>query len=146
MKKSLVNQCVMTFTLLMLTGCATLSLTDRIACLHDEAKGQQLYFMDLPTANNPISDQMMVAAIAMNPDLPSVRDLVLILKANNGQAIGVTSQNDAITAATIKSALSQMNGVKSNVKLLYFGKSDYIPELSELAKSVGVDFEGLSCK
>jgi hypothetical protein len=69
--------------------------------------------------------------------------ITTLLKNPDGKDFGVIGNNDTVTAATIEIALKNMEGIKSFSKMYFAGNKQYFPKLNELAKSVGVEFEGI---
>jgi hypothetical protein len=100
--------------------------------------------MEVPSANNAISNQIIVASIQAGADATAVVDLVEILKGPNAKPIAILGDNDAVTAATIESSLKRLQGFKPKAKLYFVGEADYGQALKVQADAAGVNFEAVS--
>lgn len=99
--------------------------------------------MAVPSANNFISNQMMIASIKAGADATAVVDLVAILKGPNTKPIAVLGDNDAVTAATIEAVLKRLQGFKPSAKLYFVGGASYGQSLKAQADAAGVSFEAV---
>jgi len=149
MKKTI--SLVLTLLITMLTGCATPSGTgnaplsatqSRLAAL-TKVKNDVSLIKEVPSANNAISNQIMVASIKAGADATAVVDLVAILKGPNTKPIAVIGDNDAVTAATIEAALKRLQGFKPSAKLYFVGETSYGQALKAQADAAGVNFEAV---
>lgn len=149
MKKTI--SLVLTLLITMLTGCATPSGTgnaplsatqSRLAAL-TKVKNDVSLIKEVPSANNAISNQIMVASIKAGADATAVVDLVAILKGPNTKPIAVIDDNDAVTAATIEAALKRLQGFKPSAKLYFVGETSYGQALKAQADAAGVNFEAV---
>lgn len=134
------------FFIAMLTGCATPSGTAkaRFSAL-TKVKNDVPLVMEIPSANNAISNQMLVSSIkaGIGDDGPAVVNLVAILKDTNTKSIAVIGDNDAVTAATIEAALKRLKGFKSSAKLYFVGEASYGQALKVQADAAGISFEAV---
>jgi len=146
------NFIIFTLLIAMLTGCATplgtgkaplSGIQSRLAAL-SKAKYDVSLIMEVPSANNAISNQIMVASIQAGADATAVVDLVAILKGPNAKPIAVLGDNDAVTAATIEAALKRLQGFKPSAKLYFVGETSYGQALKAQADAAGVNFEAVS--
>lgn len=128
----------------MLTSCATPSGTAKLGAL-TKAKNDVSLVMEVPSANNPISNQMIVSSIkaGLGDDGPAVVDLVKILKDSNTKSIAVLGDNDAVTAATIEAALKRLQGFKPSAKLYFVGEASYGQAIKAQADAAGINFEAV---
>jgi hypothetical protein len=144
---------ILTLLVAMLAGCATPSGTgkaslsatqSRLAAL-TKVKNDVSLIMEVPSANNAISNQIMVSSIkaGLGDDGPAVVDLVAILKDPNTKSIAVLGDNDAVTAATIEAALKRLQGFKPSAKLYFVGETSYGQALKAQADAAGVNFEAV---
>lgn len=125
------------------TGNASLSATQsRLAAL-TKVKNDVSLIMEVPSANNAISNQIMVSSIKAGADATAVVDLVAILKGPNTKPIAVLGDNDAVTAATIEAALKRLQGFKPSAKLYFVGETSYGQALKAQADAAGVNFEAV---
>lgn len=142
------------FFIAMLTGCATPSGTgnaplsatqSRLGAL-TKVKNDVSLVMEIPSANNAISNQIMVSSIkaGIGDDGPSVVNLVAILKDPNTKSIAVLGDNDAVTAATIEAALKRLKGFKLSAKLYFVGETSYGQALKAQADAAGINFEAVA--
>jgi hypothetical protein len=150
MKKTI--SLVLTLLITMLTGCATpsgtgnapLSATQSRLVALTKVKNDVSLIMEVPSANNAISNQIIVASIQAGADATAVVDLVEILKGPNAKPIAILGDNDAVTAATIESSLKRLQGFKPKAKLYFVGEADYGQALKVQADAAGVNFEAVS--
>lgn len=142
---------ILSLLIAMLTGCATLSGTgnaplsathSRLAAL-TKVKNDVSLIMEVPSANNAISNQIMVASIKAGADATAVVDLVAILKGPNTKPIAVIGDNDAVTTVTIEAALKRLQGFKPSAKLYFVGETSYGQALKAQADAAGVNFEAV---
>ena len=135
----------------MLPGCAThpglgkapsTGTQFRLAAL-SKIKNDVSLIMEMPSANNAISNQVMVASIKAGVDAIAVVDLVAIFKGPNTKPIAVIGDNDAITAATIEAALKRLQGFQPSAKFYFVGEASYGQSLKAHADAVGVSFEAV---
>ena len=135
----------------MLPGCATHPGTgkapstgtqSRLAAL-SKIKNDVSLIMEIPSANNAISNQIMVASIKAGVDATAIVDLAAILKGPNIKPIAVIGDNDAVTAASIEAALKRLQGFKPSAKLYFVGEASYGQSLKAQADAVGVSFEAI---
>lgn len=149
MKKTI--SLVLTLLITMLTGCATpsgtgnapLSATQSRLVALTKVKNDVSLIMEVPSANNAISNQIMVASIKAGADATAVIDLVAILQGPNTKPIAVIGDNDAVTAATIEAALKRLQGFKPSAKLYFVGETSYGQALKAQADAAGVNFEAV---
>jgi len=99
--------------------------------------------MEVPSANNAISNQIMIASIKAGVDSTAVVDLVAILKGSNTKPIAVIGDNDAVTAATIEASLKQLQGFRPSAKLYFVGEASSGQALKAQAEAAGVNFEAV---
>ena len=136
----------------MLTGCATSSGTGKTPLSGTQSrlialtkiKNDVSLVMEVPSANNAISNQIMVASIKAGADGTAVVDLVAILKGSNTKPIAVIGDNDAVTAATIEASLKRLQGFKPSAKLYFVGEASYGHALKAQADAAGVNFEAVA--
>lgn len=137
------------FFIAMLTGCATPSGTAKATQSRLDAltkvKNDVSLVMEIPSANNAISNQIMVSSIkaGLGDDGPAVVNLAAILKAPNTKSIAVLGDNDAVTAATIEAALKRLKGFKPSAKLYFVGEASYGQALKAQADAAGINFEAV---
>ncbi|GAB1234671.1 hypothetical protein [Ferrigenium sp. UT5] len=136
---------ILTLLIAMLIGCTTLSGTgnaplsatqSRLAALA-KVKNDVSLIMEVPSANNAISNQIMVTSIKAGADATAVVNLVAILKGPNTKPIAVIGDNDAVTAATIEAALKRLQGFKPSAKLYFVGETSYVHALKVQADAEG---------
>lgn len=133
---------------IFLTGCATTpsasssqGMSARVSAFTKKINDKSAVFVVVPSANNAISNGMMVASIKGGADTAPVMQLVSMLKNPNSKPIAVTSDSDAIAAATIESAISKLNGYKPAAKVYYVGDASYGADLKATADAAGVKLE-----
>jgi hypothetical protein len=134
-----------------LTGCATqpkITLTEQKMrmvgpLLNVKASGVGSLIMEVPSANNFISNQMIVASLKAGVRSNAVEDLVEMLKRPKSLHIAVMSDSDGVAAATIERVLKDIQGANPESKLYFVGEASYVPALSMLANTAGVRFEGI---
>lgn len=139
---------MMAFTALLISGCATQNsvntnegLNSRIKALEVKSGGQDALIVVVPSANNAISDAMMLAAIKGGTQSNAVQTLTGMLKKEGGKPIAVMGDHDGITAATIESAMDNLQGTRSTAKVFFIGDSSYGPELKKKADTLGILLE-----
>lgn len=144
MKRSISFVLILLIT--MLTSCATPSGTakSRFSAL-TKVKNDVSLVMEIPSANNAISNQIMVSSMkaGIGDDGPPVVNLAAILKDPNTKSIAVLGDSDAVTAATIEAALKRLQGFKSSAKLYFVGEAGYGQALKAQADAAGINFEAV---
>jgi ABC-type uncharacterized transport system substrate-binding protein len=130
-----------------LAGCASLgdsgSAKGKMEKLASTIKAKTLYVVVIPSANNIVSNQMVVMVMKAGGNNPHVDQLVALLTKPGGNPVGVTGDSDAVVAATIGAALKRIEKGKSTVALYYAGDESYIAELAEQAGQAGMTFKGI---
>lgn len=128
----------------LLAACATPSrpvrpLGDELAgCI--KATGQsQAYLLDVPAPNNAVSTQMAIATLEMGGS-SSVDELVRLLKGAQVKALAVTGASDALTAATLRTALGRLPARTDPVatSVCFAGDARYAADLRTAAQRAGV--------
>lgn len=136
----------------LLAGCATPSSTSSSLNAQQEKRmnafiakmaGRGGLVMVIPSSNNFISNQMIIASIKTGADVTAVVNLVKMLKQPKTEPIAVIGDNDAVTAATIEASLKRLQGFKPSAKLYFVGEASYGEVLQAQADAAGVNFEAI---
>lgn len=138
-----------TFIALLVSGCATQNSVDtpegmnsRIKALTDfQPDSRSTLVIVVPSADNAISNAIMLASIKGGAQTSAVESLSGILKKGGDKAVAVTGDHDGITAATIDSAMNSLKGARSTVRLFFIGDASYGPELKKKADALGIQFK-----
>lgn len=105
-----------------------------------KATGQsKAYLLDVPAPNNAVSTQMAIATLDLGGS-SSVDELVRLLKGGQVKALAVTGKSDALTAATLRTALGRLPARTDPVAtaVCFGGDAQYSAELRTAAQRAGV--------
>ena len=141
-------------TLVLLSGCANLGeqaeankLVEQrqLAAIVAKAGKSRPLITDVPSANNFISDQMMVVSLKTGGSSNSVEALLKVLQQSPAATIAVTGKSSNVTAATVEAALKRLAPVPANSKtvLLFVGDAAYAENLKSAAALSGIKLETL---
>ena len=141
-------------TLILLTGCANLSgqaeaskLAEQkqLAAIVAKAGKSQVLITDIPSANNFISDQLIVASLKAGTMSSSAQALLKVLQQAPAATIAVTGKSSDVTAATVEAALKRLAPVPANSQtvLLFVGDVAYTEKLRLAAAPSGIKLETL---
>lgn len=114
MKTKLIRFYIVSILLLLFTACATdrtsASLTEtekQMNHIYAATKVKTIYFIDVPSPNNIISEKIAVATMALEGS-KAVDALDAFLKKNALVHIGIIGKSQAINVATVKQSLKNM--------------------------------------
>jgi hypothetical protein len=135
------------FSLGFLSGCAGIgsqssqssSLNQKMAACMAATKQSNLLAIEVPAANNFISNKMAAATLRMGGS-NTVNTLVEVLSQPTRLPLAVIGANDEVTAATLELALRKLApGVnRSKQPLCFAGDPQYEAQLKAAAEAVGV--------
>lgn len=141
-------------TLAMLSGCANLGAQAeanklieqrQLAAIVEKAGKSQVLITDVPSANNSISDQMIVASLKSGVSSNSVDALLKVLQQSPAAMVAVTGKSGKVTAATVEAVLKRLAPLPANSQtvLLFVGDAVYTEKLKLAAVSSGIKLETL---
>ena len=137
---------IITFTAILLTGCATPDsvttqegINNRIKVLDTRFNEKNALLFVVPSADNAISNTLMLATIKTGQQTNAVKELTAFLKKDGERSIAVTGDHDGIAAATLDAAMDNLQE-KSSAKVFFIGDSSYGPDLKKKADTLGIQF------
>ncbi|MFD1244191.1 hypothetical protein [Paralysiella testudinis] len=127
--------------ILLLSACAAApSLQTQMQTLghHAQAHGNgQLLIVQVPAADNPISNGMIIASLESGSTSNAARQITELL-GNNIAAIGIVGNSGTVNAATLKRALHDYPGQSRAVIYLLGQSGEANAALQQAAKTKGV--------
>lgn len=135
---------IISMLIMLLTACASTSSNNsraKFSALY-EVRNDMSMVLEVPSANNSISNALMVASIQSGADTTGVVGLVSMLK-NNIESVAVVGNSDAVVAATITSSVNRLKD-GSSTKIYFIGAQQYVDELSVLSEKSGVEIDAVS--
>lgn len=141
-------------TLILLSGCANLSgqaeankLAEQkqLAAIIAKTGKSQVFITDIPSANNFISDQLIVAALKAGTMSSSAQALLKVLQQAPAATVAVTGKSSSVTAATVEAALKRLAPLPANSQtvVLFVGDGAYTEKLKLAAAPSGIKLETL---
>ena len=141
-------------TLALLSGCANLGAQAeanklieqrQLAAIVEKAGKSRVLITDVPSANNSISDQMIVASLKSGASSNSVDALLKVLQQSPAAMVAVTGKSGKVTAATVEAVLKRLAPLPANSQtvLLFVGDAVYTEKLKLAAVSSGIKLETL---
>lgn len=110
------------------------------------AQGQQevgagkRLLVQVPAANNPLSNAMIVGMLASGKSTGSVRSIQLVLGVP-GSSVGIAGRSQSVNVATLKRALKDYPG-SSSARVYIDATPEQIAELRQLAEPKGIVING----
>lgn len=97
----------------------------------------------VPAADNMLSNGVAIGILWMGSGSASADALLGILRKEKEHAVAVVGKSDALTVATIKATIQQLDKNPTTTTILFAGESKYVEQLQELTSKAGVPFEGV---
>ena len=117
--------------------------SERLQALRNAGKTFPL-IVTVPAANDFLSNKVSISVLKMNGGSAPADLLLDILRKDSAPAVAVVGKDDALTVATIKAAVRQLNGKPTTTTILFAGKPTYVEQLQESMGEAGVPFEGVT--
>ncbi|MDO9365499.1 MAG: hypothetical protein Q7T58_04020 [Methylotenera sp.] len=127
----------------LLTACATNGDNAQQPALHHNAEiaqqmtdiyavaaSKEMLFIEVPSANNIISEKIMLAVIASGESTPSIEQLSVLLQKGTHMQIGVVGKSQSTNIMTIKQALKKLASKPAKGVLYLVGNAKTKEELS----------------
>lgn len=141
-------------TLILLSGCANLGVQaeanklaeqKQLAAIVAKAGKSQVFVTDVPSANNFISDQLIVAALKAGTMSNSAQALLKVLQKSPAATVAVTGKSSSVTAATVEAVLKRLAPLPANSQtvLLFVGDASHTDKLKSAATLSGITLETL---
>lgn len=141
-------------TLILLSGCANfgaqaeakkLAEQKQLAAIVAKAGKSQVLLTDIPSANNFISDQLIVASLKAGTMSSSAQALLKVLQQSPAATVAVTGKSSSVTAATVEAALKRLAPLPANSQtvVLFVGDVAYTEKLRLAAAPSGIKLETL---
>ena len=141
-------------TLILLSGCANLGVQaeanklaeqKQLAAIVAKAGKSQVFVTDVPSANNFISDQLIVAALKAGTMSNSAQALLKVLQKSPAATVAVTGKSSSVTAATVEAVLKRLAPLPANSQtvVLFVGDVAYTEKLRLAAAPSGIKLETL---
>lgn len=134
-----------------LTACATNSNDKPKPALHHNPKiaqqmadiyavgtSKEMLFLEVPSANNIISEKIMLALIAAGESSPSIEQLSALLQKQTHMQIGIVGKSLATNTMTIKQTLKKLASKPANGVLYLIGNVKTKEELSAFNQHKGI--------
>lgn len=148
MKKA--NWAALLLTGLLAACAATESMPEKIGQISRAAAGQgeavdEMLFINVPSAGNPVSDGMQLAALAAGTRSIAVEGVTEILKARPKQPLGIVGDSRAMNVATLKRALKDLPVVAGarEYRVYLYATPDQQADLQQAAESKNIRIYGL---
>ena len=140
--------------LILLSGCASLSgqaeankLAEQkqLAAIIAKTGKSQVLITDIPSANNFISDQLIVASLKAGTMSSSAQALLKVLQQAPAATVAVNGKSSSVTAATVEAALKRLAPLPANSQtvVLFVGDVAYTEKLRLAAAPSGIKLETL---
>ena len=114
-------------------------LDQRIAALMKAAPNKNYKVMVIPSAGSFISNKIIVASLKAGTDSQSSEYIAGVLSGQNIVRLAVTSENDAVGAATLERAFSSLKAKPSvSHEITFVGEKEYEEELVAKASEAGI--------
>lgn len=135
---------------IFLGGCASTSgnlppttQEQRLAAMAPWVAKGNLIAIEVSAASNPLSNQMVIAALKAGSSSNAVDQIVQVLRSGKASTLAVMGNNQALTTATVQAALKRWtaSGARTTVILLLVGQSEDGPALKESAATSGLQLE-----
>lgn len=129
----------------LLTACAssqTSSFGNVAAVMAEQhsAKGKML-IVNVPDANNPVSNSMMIASLAGGTVSNSVKGIMGALAVSDAR-IGISGSSNAVNVATLQRALKNFTG-SSNAAVYIDASAEQLQALNQLARPKNIQVYGV---
>lgn len=135
----------------LLTACATNGDNKQQSTLHPNPEiaqqmadiyalgtSKEILFMEIPSANNIISEKIMLAVIAAGESSLSIEQLSTLLQKQIHMQIGIVGKSLAINTMTIKQTLKKLASKPANGVLYLVGNAKTKEELSAFNQHKGI--------
>jgi len=117
--------------------------SERLQALLDAGKNFSLV-LAVPAAGNMLSNGVSIGVLKMGSSSAPADLLLGFLREEKEQTVAVVGKSDALTVATIKAAIQQLDGSPTTTTVLFAGKPRYVKQLQRLTDKAGVPFEGVA--
>ena len=106
--------------------------------------GKQVSVLEITPGSSAFADQVLAKSLNLGLLTPPVEQLVAKLTQAQGGKVAVIGENDELAAATILSALQNLNGLKPTATLYFVGDARYAAELQSAAAKAKLNFQAIS--
>ena len=97
----------------------------------------------VPAAGDMLSNSVAIGALKMGSGSAPADLLFDVLREEKEQSVAIVGKSDALTIATIKAAIRQLDGSSTSTTILFAGKPKSVKRLQRLTDKKGVPFEGV---
>lgn len=105
-------------------------IAQQMAAIYAVGTSKEMLFIQVPSANNIISEKIMLAVIASGESTPSIEQLSDLLQKETHMQIGVVGKSQATNIMTIKQALKKLASKPAKGVLYLVGNAKTKEELS----------------
>ena len=105
-------------------------IAQQMTDIYAAGTSKEMLFIKIPSANNIISEKIMLAVIASGESTPSIEQLSALLQKETHMQIGVVGKSQATNIMTIKQALKKLAQKPANGVLYLVGNAKTKEELS----------------
>jgi hypothetical protein len=116
--------------------------SEQLQALRDAGKDFS-HVITVPAAGNMLSNGVIIGALMMGSGSAPADSLLVILREGKEQAVAVVGKSDALTTATIETAIRQLGDTPTTTTILFAGKSRYVEQLQRATDKAGMPFEGV---
>jgi hypothetical protein len=106
--------------------------------------GKQVSVLEITPGSTVFADQVLAKSLNLGLLTPPVEQLVAKLTLAQGGKVAVIGENDELAAATILSALQNLNGLKPTATLYFVGDARYAPALKSAAAAASLSFQAIA--
>ena len=135
---------------LLLSGCVTTTpqptasssmsaeAKRQMVVIDQTARDSEMFYLHVPSADNAISNRMVLVSLRSGTRSQAVNALVNYLNRQPASSIGVVGEHEEINLATIDVALQQLSPATERGRVYVVSKAPH-PERVDQASSVGVE-------
>jgi len=106
--------------------------------------GKQVNVLEITPGSSAFADQVLAQSLKLGLLTPAVEELVAKLAQAPSGKVAVIGESDELAAATILSALQNLNGLKPSATLYFVGESRYAPALQSAAAAASLSFQAIA--
>lgn len=103
--------------------------------------GKQVNVLEITPGSSAFADQVLAQSLKLGLLTPAVEELVAKLAQAPSGKVAVIGESDELAAATILSALQNLNGLKPSATLYFVGEARYAPALQSAAASASLNLQ-----
>lgn len=138
MKKITLNLTLALLFSYLVAGCSTMNdgttktvqkkqspYAQQMAVIMEAANSREMFFMEVPSPNNLISEKLMLASLSMGDSSTAIDQLVHLLSSGKTLSVGIVGKSQAINVMTVKRALEKTNGKQASGSVFLVADDTY---------------------